>query len=243
MKINVFLAQMQRVVTKYQTTAKCSYKYTLTISSLNINGSWNNHQILIQNISILSLRILRSFFTSSANTLLILRSSQDMAGFCVWFLYVFFTEVIQGHCSHEDGMQCLLTFLEKNLPYSYTAVKFYKLKSSHQITWCKSYWFPATGRTEKIPWNLKLYKQYNKFLSPLYRLQVFSSWIVFVHKCDWISWHDVLWPEFDSCAPSSNQDVTWQSLAIQQQEYSACTGRQVLESCEGHNSSKALCSQ
>lgn len=32
-------------------------------------------------------------------------------------------------------------------------------------------------------------------------------------------------------------------LAIQQQEYSACTGRQVLESCEGHNSSKALCSQ
>lgn len=104
---------MQRVVTKYQTTAKCSYKYTLTISFLNINGSWNNHQILIQNISILSLRILLSFFTSSANTLLILRSSQDMAGFCVWFLYVFFTEVIQGHCSHEDGMQCLLTFLEK----------------------------------------------------------------------------------------------------------------------------------
>lgn len=32
-------------------------------------------------------------------------------------------------------------------------------------------------------------------------------------------------------------------LAVQQQEYFACTGRQVLESCGGHNSSKALCSQ
>lgn len=106
-----FLAQMQWVATKYRTTAKCSYKYTLTISFLNINGSWNTHQILLQNFSILSLSIFLSFFTSSANTLLILRSSQDMAGFYECGLFVFFTEVTQGHCSHEHGMQCLLDYL------------------------------------------------------------------------------------------------------------------------------------
>lgn len=48
---------------------------------------------------------------------------------------------------------------------------------------------PCYGGTEQIPWNLKLYKQCNRFLSALYRLQVFSSWIVFAHKCDWISWN------------------------------------------------------
>lgn len=134
-----FLAQTQWVATKYQTTAKCSYKYTLTASFLNINGSWNTHQILLQNFSILSLSIFLSFFTSSANTLLILRSSQDMAGLCECDLFVFFTEVTQGHCSHEHGMQCLLDYLgKKNLPYSCTAVKFYKLKISHQVTWWKS---------------------------------------------------------------------------------------------------------
>lgn len=84
----LFLARMQWVVTKYQTTAKCSYKYTLTISFLNINGSWNIHQILLQNISILTLTNFLSFFTSSANTLLILRLSQDMAGFCACVISV-----------------------------------------------------------------------------------------------------------------------------------------------------------
>lgn len=109
-----FLAQMQWVATKYWTTAKCSYKYTLTISFLNINGSWNTHQILLQNFSILTLTIFLSFFTSSANTLLILRSSQDMAGFFFEYdLFVFFTEVTQGHCSREHGMQCLLDYLGK----------------------------------------------------------------------------------------------------------------------------------
>lgn len=135
-----FLAQMQWVATKYWTTAKCSYKYTLTLSFLNINGSWNTHQILLQNFSILSLTIFLSFFTSSANTLLILRSSQDMAGFFLSMICL---------CSslkwHRDtvvvSMECnaCWTTLEKNhLPYSCTAVKFYKLKISHRVTWCKS---------------------------------------------------------------------------------------------------------
>lgn len=57
-----------------------------------------------------------------------------MAGFSECDLFVFFTEVTQGHCRHEHGMQCLLDYLEKkNLPYSCTAVKFYKLKLSHQV--------------------------------------------------------------------------------------------------------------
>lgn len=152
-----FLAQMQWVATKYRTTAKCSYKYTLTISFLNINGSWNTHQILLQNFSILSLSIFLSLFTSSANTLLILRSSQDMAGFCECGLFVFFTEVTQGHCSHEHGMQCLLDYLgKKNLPYSCTAVKFYKLKNFTSGYLMEKLMIPCYGGTEQIPWNLKL---------------------------------------------------------------------------------------
>lgn len=170
---------MQWVATKYQTTAKCSYKYTLTLSFLNINGSWNIHQILLQNISILSLRIFLSFFTSSANTLLILRSSQDMAGFCVcdfclcsslkWYRD---TVVIKMECN------ACWTFLEKkNLPYSCTAVKFYKLKSSHQITWCKSYWFPAMGELRWSPETLNCTSSVTDFcpLSTDYKYSVLES--------------------------------------------------------------------
>lgn len=44
------------------------------------------------------------------------------------------------------------TFLgKKYLPYSCTAVKSYKLRSSHQITWCKSYWIPAMGDLRRSP--------------------------------------------------------------------------------------------
>lgn len=171
---------MQWVVTKYQTTAKCSYKYTLTISFLNINGSWNIHQILLQNISILSLRIFLSFFTSSANTLLILRSSQDMAGFCVcdfclcsspkWYRD---TVVMRMECN------ACWTFLEKNknLPYSCTAVKFYRWKSSHQITWCKSYWFPAMGELRRSPETLNCTSSVTGFcpLSTDYKYSVLES--------------------------------------------------------------------
>lgn len=153
-----FLAQMQRVATKYWTTAKCSYKYTLTISFLNINGSWNTHQILLQNFSILSLTIFLSFFTSSANTLLILRSSQDMAGFCECDLFVFFTEVIQGHCSHKQGMQCLLDYLEKKkstlFMYSCKSLQIKNFTSGYLM---QKLMIPCYGGTEQIPWNLKLY--------------------------------------------------------------------------------------
>lgn len=182
---------MQWVATKYQTTAKCSYKYTLTISFLNINGSWNIHQILLQNFSILSLRIFLSFFTSSANTLLILRSSQDMAGFCVcdfclcssltWYRD---TVVMRMECN------AFWTFLEKKkstlFMYSCKILQIKKFTSDYLM---QKLLIPCYGGTEKIPWNLKLYKQCNRFLSSLYGLQVFSSWIVFVHKCDWISWN------------------------------------------------------
>lgn len=191
-----FWAQMQWVATKYQTTAKCSYKYTLTISFLNINGSWNTHQILLQNFSILSLMIFLSFFTSSANTLLILRSSQDMAGLCVCDLFVFSLKWYRDTVVMSMECNACWTILEKKtktkLPYSCTAVKFYKWKISHQITWCKSFWFPAMGELSRSPETLNCISSVTGFCSPLYRLQVFSSWIVFVHKCDWISWHDVL---------------------------------------------------
>lgn len=46
---------------------------------------------------------------------------------------------------------CWTTLEKKNLPYSCTAVKFYKLKTSHQVTWCRSYWFPAMGELSRSP--------------------------------------------------------------------------------------------
>lgn len=94
----------------------------------------------------------------------------------VWFLFVFFTEVIQWHCIHEDGMQCLLDFLVKNpkstlFMYSCKVLQMKKFTPDYLM---QKLLIPCYGGTETIPWNLKPYKQCNRALSLLYRLQVFS---------------------------------------------------------------------
>lgn len=93
-----------------------------------------------------------SFFTSSANTLLILRSSQNMAGLCVCDFCVLHrsdTGTLQSW--GWNAMLAVLSWKKNPLPYSRTAVKFYKSRSSHQITWCKSYRPPAMGEQRRAP--------------------------------------------------------------------------------------------
>lgn len=76
-------------------------------------------------------------------------------------------------------MQCLLNFLGKKekLPYSCTTVKFYKLKSSHQITWCKTYWVPAMGELRRSPETLNCTSSVTGFcpLSTDYKYSVLES--------------------------------------------------------------------
>lgn len=117
----------------------------------------------------LSLRIILSFFTSSANTLLILRPSQDMAGFCesdfcLCSSVKWHRDVVVMRMEHN----ACWTFLEKKTTtsfiYSCQILQFKKLISDYLM---QKLLVPCYGRNEKIPWNLKLYKQYDKFLSPL----------------------------------------------------------------------------
>lgn len=127
----------------------------------------------------LSLRIILSFFTSSANTLLILRPSQDMAGFCesdfcLCSSVKWHRDVVVMRMEHN----ACWTFLEKKkLPHSYTVVKFYNLWSSFQITWCRSYWFPAMGEMRRSPETLNCTSSMTSFcpLSKDYKYSVLES--------------------------------------------------------------------
>lgn len=67
---------------------------------------------------------------------------------------MFFTDVIQGHCSHEDGMQCLLDFLGKKkstlFMYSCKILQIKKFTSDYLM---QKLLIPCYGGTEKIPLN------------------------------------------------------------------------------------------
>lgn len=65
---------------------------------------------------------------------------------------VFFTEVSQGHCSHEDGMQRLLDFLGKKIStlfmYSCKILQIKKFTPDHLM---QKLLDPCYGGPEKIP--------------------------------------------------------------------------------------------
>lgn len=76
-----------------------------------------------------------------------------MADLCVCDLFVFLTEVIQGHCSHEHGMQFLLDYLgkkKKSTLFMYSC-KILQIKNFTSDYLMQKLLIPCYGGTEQIP--------------------------------------------------------------------------------------------